>query len=248
MQDNAIRIAMWSGPRNISTAMMRSFENRADTVVIDEPFYACYLKATGLDHPGRDLILKEQASDWHSVALDLLAPLPKGKSVFYQKHMCHHMRPEIGLDWIAGMRHAFLIRDPRHMLASYVKSRAEVSLKDLGLERQLELFERVADETGKVPPVVDSADVLAAPHDKLEALCRALGIPFDAAMLSWPKGRRDSDGIWAPWWYASVEQSTGFSAPDDSKRDAEFDALPPEVRRIADEAQPIYEKLSAHKL
>jgi len=248
MTGESIRIAMWSGPRNISTAMMRSFENRADTIVVDEPFYAVYLKETGLDHPGRDLILKEQPTSWQAVVDDLLAPLPKGKSIFYQKHMCHHMLPSIGLDWTKSFRNAFLVRDPRHMLASYIKSRPDVTLKDLGLERQLELFHMVADRIGKAPPVIDSADVQADPKGALMRLCEALDIPFDAAMLSWPKGPRDSDGVWAPWWYAGVERSTGFAGPNDASREAEFEKLDDDLKRIADAAMPIYEEMGRYRI
>jgi len=239
---------MWSGPRNISTAMMRAFENRADTIVVDEPFYACFLAATGADHPGRDLILKEQPTDWRRVADGLMAPLPKGTNVFYQKHMCHHMVPVIGLDWMAGMRHAFLIRDPRRLLASYVKTRSEVTLADIGVERQLELFERVLDRDGVVPPVIDSADVLAGPAQALEGLCARLDIPFEAAMLSWPKGRRDSDGVWAPWWYENVENSSGFAPQNPRPIDEVWATLDDRLKAIAEEAMPFYEQMGRHKI
>ncbi|WP_286829132.1 MULTISPECIES: HAD family hydrolase [Kordiimonas] len=248
MTGDIIRIAMWSGPRNISTAMMRSFENRADTMVVDEPFYAAFLKESGLDHPGRDLILKEQPISWQAVVDDLLAPLPTGKRIFYQKHMCHHMLPSFGLDWTDDFRNAFLVRDPRHILASYVKSRPDVTLEDLGVERQLEIFRMIADREGKAPPVIDTAEVQAAPKETLTRLCAALDIPFDAAMLSWPKGPRDSDGVWASWWYAGVEQSTGFAPPNDAARTAEFNSLDDDLKRIADAAMPIYEEMSRYRV
>lgn len=246
--DGAIRIAMWSGPRNISTAMMRSFENRADTVVIDEPFYACFLKETGLDHPGSDLILKEQSSDWRQVVKDLMAPLPEGRQIFYQKHMTHHILPSVGREWMADVRNAFLIRDPYRMLRSYVKSRAEVTLSDLGILQQKDIFDHVADHLGAAPPVIDSADILASPKEALTRLCNALDIPFDASMLTWPKGKRDSDGIWAPWWYAGVEQSTGFKTPDEEMRAEDQAPLVPEHQRILDAAMPVYEALSRFKV
>ncbi|TNE63502.1 MAG: HAD family hydrolase [Alphaproteobacteria bacterium] len=242
--DGVTRIAMWSGPRNISTAMMRSFENRADTVVVDEPFYACYLKATGIDHPGRDLVLASQPTDWRLVADSLHAPLDGGKTVFYQKHMSHHLLPDMGRDWMAGLSHAFLIRHPARMLASYVRTRAEVSLADLGLVELSELFDREADRLGKAPPVVDSAAVLEDPETMLTRLCAALEIPFDAAMLAWPAGKRDSDGVWAPWWYKSVEASTGFAAPGPTG----MPVLDAKLQRIADAAMPHYEKLARHAL
>jgi hypothetical protein len=237
-----VRIAMWSGPRNISTAMMRSFENRPDCAVVDEPFYAAYLAATGLDHPMRDEVLASQAQDWRAVARGLAEDAPA--AVFYQKHMTHHMLPGVGLDWMADGRSAFLIRDPAAVLASYVKTRAEVSLEDIGVVRQRELFDREADRLGSAPPVVESADVLADPRRSLSALCAALDIPFREEMLAWPAGRRDTDGVWAPAWYAAVERSMGFAAP----AHAEAAPLSDDLKRIADQARPHYEALARFKL
>lgn len=239
---------MWSGPRNISTAMMRAFENRPDTIVVDEPFYACYLKETGIDHPGRDLILREQPSDWRRVADALMAPLPQGVRIFYQKHMCHHMIPGVGTSWMSGMQHAFLIRDPRRLVASYVKTRAEVTLADIGVERQLELFDQVADARGTLPPVIDSADILARPAEALRDLCKYLNIPFDTNMLSWPKGKRDSDGVWAPWWYENVENTTGFEAQNPKPIEEVWATLDDHLKAIADKAMPYYEKMSRFKI
>lgn len=236
-----IRIAMWSGPRNVSTAMMRSFENRADCTVVDEPFYAAYLAQTGLDHPMRDEVLAAQPQDWRAVvaALDGL-----GGPVVYEKHMTHHMLPGVGLDWAAGRANAFLIRDPTEVLASYTVKRAEVTLDDIGFVQQRELFDREADRLGRAPPVVRGADVLADPRGMLSALCTALGISFDEAMLEWPAGRRDSDGVWAPAWYDAVERSTGFEAP----REKAAPVLDDHLRRIADAARPHYDALLKHSL
>jgi hypothetical protein len=236
-----VRIAMWSGPRNISTAMMRSFENRGDCAVADEPFYAAYLAATGLDHPMRDEVLAAQPQDWRTVARGLVEDEPA--PVFYQKHMTHHMLPGFGLDWMARCRSAFLIRDPAAVLASYVRTRAEVTLADIGVVRQRELFDREADRLGKAPPVIEGADVLADPRGALGALCAALDVPFDAAMLSWPAGPRASDGVWAPAWYEAVERSTGFAAPARAAAPPLTDAL----RRIAEAARPHYEALARHR-
>ncbi|MBI1197664.1 MAG: HAD family hydrolase [Phenylobacterium sp.] len=236
-----IRIAMWSGPRNISTAMMRSFENRGDCVVVDEPFYAAYLARTGLDHPMRDEVLAAQPRDWQAVVADLAkldAP------VVYEKQMAHHMLEGFGLDWAAGRRNAFLIRDPAEVLASYVAKRGEVTLDDIGAVRQRELFEREADRLGRAPPVVRGADVLADPAGMLKALCAALDIPFTEKMLAWPPGPRASDGVWAPAWYDSVERSTGFETP---QRRA-YPPLPDALKRIAEAARPHYEALAAHRL
>jgi hypothetical protein len=237
-----IRIAMWSGPRNISTAMMRAFENRPDCAVVDEPFYAAYLAETGLQHPMRHAVLASQPTDWRVVADTLVTAEPA--AVFYQKHMTHHMLPAFGLDWAAACRNAFLIRDPAAVLASYVKKRAEVTLEDIGVVRQRELFEREAERLGRAPPVIEGADVLADPKGALTALCAALGIPFRHEMLSWPAGRRDSDGVWAPAWYEAVERSTGFAAPDRPP----VAPLPDDLSRLAEAARPHYEALARFKL
>lgn len=244
-----IRIAMWSGPRNLSTAMMRAFENRADCVVSDEPFYAAYLAATGLIHPMQNEVLASQPNDWRDVAAQLAGPPPRdaGKgdaALWYQKHMTHHMLPAFGLEWLGGFRHAFLIRAPARVLASYVAKREEVTLSDIGLVRQVELFDRFADETGAAPPVVDSDELLRDPEAVLRKLCAALAIPFDPAMFGWPRGRRASDGVWALAWYAAVEESTGFAPPPARGPSP----LPDHLRPIADAARPYYERLAAYRI
>lgn len=240
-----VRLCMWSGPRNISTAMMRSFENRPDCAVSDEPFYAAYLAETGLDHPMRSEILTSQPTDWRVVATALAGPAPGGAAVWYQKHMTHHMLDGFGLDWADGAVNAFLIRDPARVLASYVVKRGEVTLADIGVERQRELFEREADRLGAPPPVVEGRDVLSDPAGTLGRLCAALGIAFDAAMLAWPAGPRASDGVWAPAWYDAVERSTGFGPPPDETTPP---ALSDDLRRIAEAARPHYERLAAFRL
>jgi hypothetical protein len=244
MASEPIRIAMWSGPRNISTAMMRAFENRPDTAVVDEPFYACYLAATGADHPMRGEVLASQSTDWRAAAAAMLGPVPGGKPVFYQKHMTHHMLREFGLDWAAECRNAFLIRAPERVLASYVKVRGDATLEEIGVPQQAALFDATCQRLGRAPPVVDGADVLADPAGVLRQLCAALGIPFTPRMLHWPAGRRDSDGVWAPAWYAAVEASTGFSPPTDDATPT----LPAALSRVADAARPHYERLAAHRI
>jgi hypothetical protein len=245
-QMEPLRVAMWSGPRNVSTAMMRAFGARADCAVSDEPFYAAYLAATGLDHPMRDEVIASQPTDWREVASAMLGPVPGGKAVWYQKHMTHHMLPDFGRDWIEGLSNAFLIRAPEAALASYARKRpGPLGLDEIGLPAQLALFERAADQLGRVPPVIDGRDVQADPRGMLSALCAALELAFDVAMLAWPPGRRDSDGVWAPAWYAEVEKSTGFAPP---AVEPGFDDLPDSLKAIAEAARPLYESLARHKL
>lgn len=238
-----VRIAMWSGPRNLSTAMMRSFESRSDTFVSDEPFYGAYLKASGADHPMRDQVVAEMDCDWKGVMASLAGPVPDGSPIWYQKHMWHHMTGPIGFEDFDGFTHAFLIREPERMIASYLRKREVAAFEDFGLERQLEFFERESDRLGHAPPIVDANDVLANPQGILSQLCEALGIPWTDAMLSWAPGRRETDGPWAPHWYAAVEASTGFGPPE-----ADAVSLPDEARRVADRCRPYYEQLAAHKI
>jgi len=240
--DAPVRIAMWSGPRNISTAMMRAFENRPDTAVIDEPFYAAYLKISGIDHPLREETLAAHESDWRKVVDVLVGPVPQGRAIFYQKHMTHHMLPEIGRDWMALCRNAFLIRAPEAVLASYSAKRAEFLPADIGYETQCEIFDRQAGKLGTAPPVIDAEDVLRDPRSALGALCVALDIPFSEQMLSWPAGPRAADGAWAPAWYDSVERSTGFAPPRNHP------PLTGELMTIADSVRPHYEYLARYKL
>ncbi|MGE5562694.1 MAG: HAD family hydrolase [Bacillota bacterium] len=238
-----IRIAMWSGPRNLSTAMMRSFGSRADTFVSDEPFYGCFLKTTGADHPMREETIASMNCDWGSVMETLRADPPDRSPIWYQKHMWHHMAGPIGYGDFDGFRHAFLIREPERMIASYLRKREAARFEDFGLERQAEFFDREADRLGRAPPVIDANDVLSDPPAVLSKLCAALGIDWDPAMLSWAPGRRDTDGVWAAHWYNAVEKSTGFSAPD-----TEPVMLPAEDRRFADRMRPYYERLAVHRL
>jgi hypothetical protein len=231
------RIAMWSGPRNISTAMMRSFGARSDTVVVDEPLYAHYLQATGLEHPGRAQILASQPRRWQDAVAQLLQPPRDGVQVQYQKQMTHHLLPQIGEDWMAGLRHAFLIRDPARVISSYARVRADPELADLGFEQQARIFRRFAG------PVVDADDLLRDPPGVLARLCAALDLDFQPAMLSWPAGPRATDGVWAPHWYASVEASTGFAAP----AAAQF-SVPDRLHPLLELAQPYYDELAAHRI
>lgn len=238
-----IRIAMWSGPRNLSTAMMRSFSSRADTFVSDEPFYGCFLKATGLDHPMREEVIASMDCDWGRVKEALRGGAPDGSAIWYQKHMWHMMVGPVGYEDFAGFRHSFLIREPERMIASYLKKRESARFEDFGLLKQSEFFDREAQRLGHAPPVVDSNDVLADPRTVLSKLCEALAIPWDPAMLSWDPGRRATDGIWAAHWYNAVEKSTGFGTPETEPVD-----LSDEDRRLADRMRPYYERLAAWRL
>ena len=240
---NTIRIAMWSGPRNISTAMMRSFASRPDCAVIDEPFYAAFLATSGLAHPMRERILASHESDWRAVAEALTGPAPGGRGVFYQKHMTHHMLPEIGRDWMRHCRHAFLIRHPARVLASYARKRDAVTFSDIGFAEQWQLFQIASDLTGEIPPVVDADMLLADPQAVLERLCAALGLAFDERMLSWPPGLRASDGVWAQHWYDAVAGSSGFDVAGPAPVLTE-----PALQAIEAQALPIYDALAAHAL
>ncbi len=207
----SVRIAVWSGPRNISTAMMRAWENRSDTRVVDEPFYAYYLKTTGLNHPGYENVINSQSTDWAKIAHQL-SEAPVKDAVFYQKHMTHHMLPEIDLGWCEKLNHCFLIRDPLLVVNSYEKKNQLVSADDIGVHRQFALYQQISSLTDKAVTVIDSKDVLQYPEKVLTHICSEFGLGFSSEMLNWPKGRRASDGVWAEHWYNAVELSTGFQA------------------------------------
>lgn len=228
---------MWSGPRNLSTALMRSFENRADCSVVDEPLYGAYLHETGLDHPGRDAVIGSQHTDPAAVVAELTGGAV-ATPVQYQKHMTHHVLPSVPRGPLAALTHAFLVRDPERVLTSYAKVREEPTLEDLGMPQQVELYETFGG------PVVDAADVLRDPRKTLGLLCEALGIGFDEAMLAWPAGPRDTDGVWAPHWYAGVEASTGFAPYSPGSGDALPDRLAPLLERC----RPYYAALAPYRL
>jgi hypothetical protein len=226
---------MWSGPRTVSTALMRSWENRPDTTVADEPLSSFYLNSTGIDHPDRELVIASQPSDWRA-ALDELTGNDT-KPIGYAKMMTHHLLPEVDRAAFGPFAHAHLIRDPRELLASYAKVRAEPTLDDLGLRQQVEIFQAFGG------PVVDSRDLLSAPERSLKALCAALDVPFDEHMLAWPAGPRDTDGVWAPHWYASVIASTGFAPYRPPDRD-----LPDRLEPLAEQCRPYFEVLHAARI
>lgn len=229
---SGVRLAMWSGPRNISTAMMRSWENRPDTRVVDEPLYAYYLAETGLNHPAHEQVIAAGETDWQAVVASLTAPTD---GVFYQKHMTHHLLPQLPREWIGELTNVLLIRDPAEVVASYVRSRADVTAEDIGLVQQVELY----DQLGGVP-VVDAADFLRNPEGYLRWLCDHVGVAFTDAMLHWPAGPRDSDGVWAPHWYDAVLASTGFEPYRPRETHLDGEAL-----EAAERSRPCYEHLHA---
>lgn len=243
LRHEPLRIAMWSGPRNISTAMMRAWEHREDCTVSDEPLYAAYLAATGLDHPGRDEVIAAGETDWRRVADALLGPAPGGAPIWYQKHMSHHLLPDMETGWVLGLRNILLIRDPSEVVASYLKSRATVTPDDIGLPQQGLLFDLLHARSGEIPMVIDAGDFLRAPEAHLRALCLRLGIAFTPRMLAWPAGPRDSDGVWAPYWYDAVWRSTGFEPWR-----AREDTLTGDALAVAEACRPVYERLRGYRM
>jgi hypothetical protein len=237
-----VRVAMWSGPRNISTAVMRSWENRSDTVVVDEPLYAAYLARTGLDHPGREAVLAAQPTDAEAALAALEQPLPAGRTVQYVKHMTHHLDESLNLEWTLRVRNLVLIRDPREVVASYVRSRETCEPADIGLLQQERLM-AFWDEHGAAPPVLDAADFLRDPEGHLRWICDHVGVAFTERMLSWPAGPRDSDGVWAPYWYDAVRASTGFAPWQ--PRQVE---LSPHDAAVAEACLPAYRALRDRRL
>lgn len=239
----AVRIAMWSGPRNISTALMYAFGNRPDCACWDEPFYAFYLKHSGIDHPLRDDIIASGEPDFGRVVERCLGPVPGGRTVFYQKHMTHHMLSGFDRTWCLPLTNAFLIRAPERVLASYARKRSEIALRDIGFVEQCEIFDMVAERLGASPPVIDADDVLADPKGTLQRLCARLGISFRAEMLAWEAGPKPFDGVWGRHWYNAAWASTGFAPPP-----ADQPTLTPDLQRIADAARPYYERMRAYAL
>jgi hypothetical protein len=238
-----IRIVMWSGPRNISTAMMRSWGNRPDTLVVDEPFYAFYLKATGKKHPGADEVIATGETDWRKVVEQLTGPIPDGKRIFYQKQMTHHLLSEVDREWLGAMMNCFLIRDPREVIVSYIKKQGDPTLEDLGFVQQEEIFDWVRARTGGTPPVIDARDVLENPKRILRLLCDAVDVEFSDTMLSWPSGLRQTDGIWAKHWYGEVARSTSFQ-PYRTKNDQ----VPEHLREIYERCRECYKRLYEYRL
>ena len=230
-----MKIAMWSGPRNLSTALMYSFGNRADFTAMDEPFYAAYLAASGLEHPMKAEILKDQETDPEKVAEDCASLGPAAHK--YLKVMPHHMLDGFPLDWAQDCVNIHLIRHPARVIASYAAKRENPTLEDIGYPQQAALF----DQVGGI--VIDSHDIRQSPETALKNLCSAIDLPFDPAMLHWPEGAKSHDGIWAPHWYGAVHKSTGFAGAEGSL--PELDGA---MADLLDAALPYYDSLSLQKL
>ena len=241
--DEPVRIAMWSGPRNISTALLRAWGSRTDTAVVDEPFYAHYLLETGLDHPGRIEVLATQTTDWREVASELCGPVPGDRPVYYQKHMAHHLLEGMSGDWMDALTHCLLIRQPAEMLTSLAEVTPDPTVAGTGLPQQFALFERWTEGGRDAPPILDTRDVLEDPEGMLRALCARVRVDWDPSMLSWRAGPRSTDGVWGPYWYANVWQSTGF-APWVPKSAEVPDAL----QGVLTECNAIYERLHARRM
>jgi hypothetical protein len=239
----AVRVAMWSGPRNISTAMMRAWDNRGDTFVCDEPLYAHYLAKTGKQHPGTAEVIAAGETDVKKVVDWLTGPVPGGKRVFYQKHMSHHLLDGMDRGWLGRVTNCFLIREPREVITSLIKHVPDAALEDTGFPQQAEIFDRVAERTGAAPPVVDARDVLDHPREVLAKLCAAVGVEFTDRMLSWPPGLRDTDGVWAKYWYKEVETTTSFRPykPKD-------EPVPERMLGVLEACEGFYLRLHAHRL
>ncbi len=232
-----MRIAMWSGPRNLSTALMYAFGARGDCAVWDEPFYAPYLAATGADHPMREAILDAHETDPNLVALACTGSIPGDKPHLYMKHMPHHMVAGFPLDWTADCVNIHLIRHPARVVASYAEKRDQLTLVDIGYAQQTALYDRIGGL------VIDSSDIRANPAQMLQKLCAAIGLPWDAGMLSWPAGGRAEDGAWAPHWYGAIHTSTGFAGAEGSTP-----TLTPAQQALCDAALPHYNRLAAVKM
>ncbi|WP_439123572.1 HAD family hydrolase [Marivita sp.] len=237
-----MRLAMWSGPRNLSTAMMYSFAQRADFSVLDEPFYGPYLRLTGLDHPMRQVILDDRTEDTFEVEQSLIGQPLDGKPHVYYKHMCQHMIDRIPRDFMRDCVNVFLIRHPARVVASFAKGYSDLTADDIGFAKQAELFDYVRS-LGQTPIVIDSADIRADPRKMLHRLCDSIGLEFDPAMLTWPAGPKPYDGVWAPHWYKSLHATTGFAGPE-----GPLPSLSNRLAELVDRTLPAYRKLETQKI
>ena len=234
---------MWSGPRNISTAMMYSFNNRDDCYATDEPLYASFLRSSGAPHPGAEEVIMNNETDIGKIIPMLTGPIPDENQIWYQKHMCHHVKEESELSWIDGFKNCFLIRNPRDVLLSLSKITHDIDLRATGLPQQLRILRHVTQSSGETPPVIDAADVLVDPRGTLSALCSSIGIPFSDQMLSWEPGPKECDGTWAKFWYDSVWKSSGFAPP--RSREGE---LSEHLSPVLEESTSIYQEIREKRI
>ncbi len=241
MPAGVVKIAMWSCSRNVSTALMRAWDSRADTTVVDEPLYAPWLRATGAPHPLVETILAHHSADWREV-IDGLHAFSEAP-ILYEKHISKHLLPEMDRGWLRSHRHAFLIRHPRPMLQSFQRKLEQVTVEETGLPQQMELWQYLHDHLGIDAPILDSADLLADPPGMLARLCAALDVPYDDAMLAWEPGLRETDGVWAPHWYDAVRTSTGFRPYSNDET-----PLNDELQAICDACMPAWSFLVARRL
>lgn len=232
-----MKIAMWSGPRNLSTAMMYAFAARPDFAVWDEPFYAAYLDQSGIDHPMRDEVLASHERDAQVVARQCSGPVPRGKLHFYMKHMAFHMLNNFPMDWASGCVNVHLIRHPARVIASYAAKREHPTLDDIGFRQQAEIYDQFPG------PVIDSDDIRKNPERMLRMLCNAIDLPWNPAMLHWPAGPKSFDGAWAAHWYGAVHRSTGFAGPD-----GDLPLLEPDMRELEQAAFPYYHAMREKSL
>jgi sulfotransferase family protein len=237
------RLAMWSGPRNISTALMRSFDALPRSLVCDEPLYAYYLAQTGLQHPHADQIIATQESELDRVIAELVGPVPPGVELYYQKHMAHHLLPQVDRTWLGHLENAFLIREPREMLTSLIEILGTIRIEDTGLPQQVELFHWQWQRTGRLPAVLDAKELLLDPATILRQFCQQVGIEFDPCMLEWPAGPRETDGCWGPYWYGNTLQSTGFGPY--RRKDL---PVPEQYESLALECEALYQQLAVHRI
>jgi len=235
---DGVSIAMWSGPRNISTAMMYAFDNREDCHATDEPLYANFLQSTGTPHPGAQEVMENHEADIGVVIPYLTGPIPHGMPIWYQKHMCHHVMDGANISWTDGLANCFLIRNPREVLLSLSKITDSIDLRATGLPQQIRIIDHVSMVSGLTPPIVDSADILENPGAVLTKLCESVGVPFSEQMLSWDPGPRKCDGIWAKYWYDSVRLTSGFVPP--RPREGELGI---HLSEVLEDAMPIYQEL-----
>ena len=238
-----MKIAMWSGPRNLSTALMYAFAARGDCAVSDEPFYAAYLSATGIGHPMAADVIASQPTDPVVVATRCTGGNPEGQPHWYQKHMTLHMIPTFDRGFLADLTNVFLLRHPARVIASYAKKREAPTLHDIGFLQQASLFDEVASLTGTAPPVITAESIRANPQAALVRLCAIVGVPFTPKMLHWCAGPKPYDGVWAAHWYNAVHRSTGFEDPE-----GPLPELPAEYQRLADLALPAHDRLAAYAI